>query len=190
MEEQPKFVDKRRIKSANDHVDEAGEADLDRAPTYVQQLQRESEENDARLKEYIAAHKAKMGEIDEFRKRLEADAENQAMIKFGEFIKELFPIIDDFDRAIDHAKKVNPDDPLLSGMEMLKSGFMKTLVKNGLEVTDFAGKPFDPELAQAIGVVTVDDESLDNSVVEQVVPGYLFNGRVLRPAMVKVGQIG
>lgn len=184
------LVDKRRIKSVDDTCDEPGEPDLARIPFVVDRLKEEKEKSDSLLKEYIAAHKEKMAEIDELRTRLEADVDNRATSRFGEMLKGLLPLIDDFDRAIDHAKKTNPDDPMLAGVTMLREGLFTLLTKEGLEIIDCAGKPFDPELAQAVGTQIVDDDKLDNVVIEQVAPGFSFGGLVLRPAMVRVGQKG
>jgi molecular chaperone GrpE len=190
MEEERKIevLDKRRIKSADDTCDEAGEPDLDRTPTYVVQLEEKMEENDSRLKEYIAAHKEKMGEMDNVRKRLEDESEKRAAGKFGELIAELFPVIDDFDRAIESAREKSADDPLIKGVEMLRSRLFAALEKQGLEIIDCTDKPFDPEIAQAVATIAVDEDDKVDMVIEQLAPGYKFGDRVLRPAMVRVGH--
>jgi molecular chaperone GrpE len=189
-EEEPKLIvaDKRRIKSADDTCDDASVADLERIPSFVSKLEEEARRNDERLKEYIAAHKEKMGEMDALRKRLEADAERQAAIRFGSLMGELLPVVDDVDRAIEIAQNNNPDDPLLVGVKMMRAGLMKALVKQGLEEIDLTGRPFDPESAQAVGTTPVATDEEDNTVVEQMAPGYRFMGRVLRHALVRVGQ--
>jgi len=189
MEEEIKieFLDKRRIKSADDTCDETGEPDLERTPTYVKQLEDKMEEHDSRLKEYISAHKEKMAEMDKVRKRLEDDSEKRASDKFGELIAEIFPVIDDFDRAIESAKEKSADDPLIKGVEMLRGRLFDVLEKQGLEVIDCMDKPFDPEVATAVAAVPVDDDGKVDMVIDQMAPGYRFGDRVLRPAMVRVG---
>ncbi|HEB71497.1 MAG TPA: nucleotide exchange factor GrpE [Nitrospirae bacterium] len=189
MEEEIKIevLDKRRIKSADDTCDEAGDADLERTPTYVKQLEDKMEENDGRLKEYISAHKEKMAEMDKVRKRLEDDSQRRASDKFGELIAELFPVIDDFDRAIESAKEKSADDPLIKGVEMLRGRLFEALKKQGLEVIDCLDKPFDPEVATAVATIPVDEGDKVDMVVDQMAPGYKFGDRVLRPAMVRVG---
>lgn len=187
-EEKIEVFDKRRIKTPDDVCEEEGEPDLDRTPLFVDKMKEEMEKKDSRLREYIAAHKEKMAEIDILRKKLEADVDNRAAARFGDLLKNLFPVIDDFDRAIEHARNDNPDDPMLTGVVMLRDGLFKVLTDAGLEITDFAGKPFDPEKAQAISTEAVEDEALDNIVIEQLAPGFLYNDKVLRPAMVRVGQ--
>lgn len=180
--------DKRRIKSADDTCGEAEESDLERMPTYVKQLEKQMEAHDSRLKEYITAHKEKMAEMDKVRQRLEENSEKRASEKFGELVAELFPVIDDFDRAIESAKENKADNPMLKGVEMLRARLFEVLTNNGLEIIDCLNTPFDPEIAQAIAAIPVDDEDKDNMVLDQLAPGYRFGDRVLRPALVRVGH--
>lgn len=190
-DEKPKieFHDKRRIKSVDDTIAEAsGEADLERLPTALQKALDQAAQSDARLKEYIAASRERMAELDKVRKRLEADASRRASARFGEMLKELFACMDDFDRAIGQAEKTRVDDPLLEGVRLMREGLLRVLTAHGLEVINCVGEPFDPERAQAVATEPVEDESRDNMVTEQLAPGYAFDGRILRPALVKVGQ--
>jgi len=180
--------DKRRIKSAEDTCEESGEADLERLPSFVEHMNEQMRQNDERLKEYIAAHKQRMAEMDQLRKRLEDEAESKAMTRFGGLVAELLPVLDDFDRAIDHAEKSGADAGIVKGMGLLRTGLLKALTARGLEATNCAGAEFNPEIAQAIAAVPVNDEKMDNVVIEQLSPGYIFGGRVLRPALVRVGK--
>lgn len=182
------FYDKRRIKSAEDVCDDAEEADLDRLPTAVAKIQDQLDENDKRLKEYISAHKEKMAEMDQLRKRLEEDVDKRARARFGDMLKELFPFLDDLDRAVDQVAGSNSADPLVEGVRLMRDGFFKVLTTQGLEVINCENKPFDPETAQAVATVPVEDDEKDNVVVEQLATGYAYDGRVLRPALVRVGQ--
>ncbi|MBF0170784.1 MAG: nucleotide exchange factor GrpE [Nitrospinae bacterium] len=189
-EESPRIVvaDKRRIRSADDTCDDADVADLTRAPSFVAKLEEEARLHDERLKEYIAAHKEKMAEMDALRKRLEADVENRARTRFGELVADLLPVVDDIDRAILMAHNSRSDDPLLAGVRMMRSGLMKALAARGLEEVNLVGTPFDPEAAQAVGVVPVEAEEDDQKVIEQLAPCYRFGGRVVRAALVRVGR--
>ncbi len=182
------FVDRRRIKSPDDTIDSPEEADLDRIPTYVEQIQTRMDEKESQLKEYISAHKEKMAEMDKVRKRLEEDVEHRSLNRFGEMIASLLPIIDDLDRAIEAASKDDAQNPMLDGVAMVRSNLLEVLTGQGLEVIDCVGKKFDPELARALSTIPVDDETKDNVVLEQLVPGYRFGPRVLRHALVRVGQ--
>lgn len=190
MSEETKIVfkDKRRIKSVDDVCNDALEADLERVPTMVTKLQQEASENDERLKEYITAHKEKMAEMDQVRVRLEGQVEQRAKGMFCDIVKNILPVIDDLDRAIEAARDSHKDDSLYEGVVMLRKSLMKVLTMQGLEMIDCLNKPFDPEVAQAVSAMSVDDDDMVDVVVEQLSAGYMFEGRVIRPAMVRVGQ--
>ena len=182
------FRDKRRIKSAEEAVVEIEEADLERMPTFVEQLQSQVDQNDSRLKEYIAAHKEKMAEMDQVRKRLEEGAEKRSAEKFGELIAEIFPALDDLDRAIESASNRDENDPLIEGVVLLKQRLIEALTRNGLEMIECENQPFNPEVAQAVATIPVDEDEKDNIVIEQLAAGFRFGDRVLRPALVQVGR--
>ncbi len=181
------FVDKRRIKSVDDEIGDTSDANLDRKPKFVEELENRLEENDDRLKEYIGAHKEKMAEIDKIRVRLENEVGDRANDRFGELIKRLIPVIDDFDRALAQGEGADKD-PYLAGAKMLKEKLLGELVKEGLEIIDCKGELFDPEKEQALDTVAVDDENDDNRVMEQVALGYKFGDKILKPALVRVGR--
>lgn len=172
--------DKRRIKSADDVFDEALDVEPPRAGA--------ADASETKLREFMAAYMEKMAEMDRVRKRLEADADDRAKRKFGALVADLLPILDDMDRAITHADGAGADDSLLTGLRKLRDGFFFTLSSRGLEVKNFKGQPFDPELAQAVAVTSVENEASDNMVVEQYAPGYVYEGRVLRHAIVRVAR--
>lgn len=180
-------IDKRRIKSADDTYDEALDAALESGGGAGKPAGA-SDANEAKLREFMAVYMEKMAEMDRVRKRLEAEAEDRAKRKFGALVADLLPILDDMDRAITHADSTGADDSLVDGLRKLRDGFFLTLSAKGLEAINCANQPFDPQLAQAVAVTSVDDESSDNLVVEQYAPGYLYEGQVLRHAIVRVAR--
>jgi molecular chaperone GrpE len=179
--------DKRRIKSAYDTFDETLDAEPARIGT-AGKPPGVNDANEAKLKEFMAAYMEKMAEMDRVRKRLEADAEDRAKRKFGALVADLLPILDDMDRAIAHADGVGADDSFVTGLRKLRDGFFSTLSARGLSAINCADQPFDPEMAQAVAVTAVENESSDNMVVEQYAPGYVYEGQVLRHAVVRVGR--
>ncbi|MDH5677688.1 MAG: nucleotide exchange factor GrpE [Nitrospinota bacterium] len=182
------IMDRRRIKSAEDTCDDAPEADLDRAPTAFEKIKEEALEKDQKLKEYIAAYKEQVEEMEKARKRLEEQADTRASAKFADVVSELFPAMDDLDRALESARDKSPDDQLVKGVEMVRKRLFAVLASHGMEMINCIDEKFDPNVAQAVAITPVDDEALDDVVVEQLSPGYRMGGRVLRHAMVKVGH--
>jgi len=182
------FVDRRRIRSADDTCDDAPSADLERHPTIFSKMKDEALEKDQKLKEYIAAYKEQVEEMEKARKRLEEQADSRAETRFADVVSELFPAMDDLDRALDSARSANADDPLVKGVEMVRNRLFAVLARHGMEMINCLNEPFDPNVAQAVAVTPVEDEALDDKVVEQLSPGYRMGGRVLRHALVKVGH--
>ncbi|MBI4827274.1 MAG: nucleotide exchange factor GrpE [Nitrospinae bacterium] len=180
------FTDKRRIKSADDTCGDAAAPDLERTPTFVEKLQSQVAENDQRLREYIAAHKERVAEMDRVRRRLEDEAGARAEGKFAGLVAELLPALDGLDRALEAA--AGTSGPLVEGVRLVRGSLFEAMRKRGLETVDCVGKPFDPEVAQAVGAAPVDDEARDNIVLEQLAPGYRLGGRALRHALVRVGR--
>lgn len=130
--------------------------------------------------------------------RLKADFENyrKRMIKEqtrivetaeAGLIEKLLPILDNLERATLHAddKGSNADSALLDGIKIVYGQFLDVLEKEGLEIINPQGEPFDPEKHEAV-VVVESDECPENTVVEVLEKGYKFRGFLIKPAMVKV----
>lgn len=104
-------------------------------------------------------------------------------------IKQLLPIIDNFERAlnVDEASQTEDVSKFLSGVKMIYTQILNTLKGMGVEEIDAYGKEFDPECMEAIMTVKVMEEE-SNVVVEVLQKGYRYNGKVVRVAMVKVNE--
>lgn len=138
----------------------------------------------------LAAEKAELydrllrrqADFDNFRKRTERDRSDFLQYAGMEFVREILPVLDDFERAL---KVESSDATYARGVELIYNRLYEALKKMGLEPMDTVGKAFDPNLHQAVERVQTDDVP-DQSVLEEFQKGYNFKGRLLRPAMVKV----
>lgn len=128
-------------------------------------------------------------EFENFRRRQSAQAEDQALRAGERMVERLFPVIDDLDRAVDHAVGGGDLEHLLKGVEMVSKQIADILGREGVEVIDPFGQPFDPNLHHAVNQVE-DTEVPEHTVVEVFQRGYSMHGRVLRPAMVVVSSGG
>ncbi|MFH0772591.1 MAG: nucleotide exchange factor GrpE [Candidatus Omnitrophota bacterium] len=126
-------------------------------------------------------------DFENYKKRL--DRERLDFIKYANenLVISLLNVMDDFERAVDSAKNSNDVKALLQGVEMIRRHFQSTLEDNGLTKIDPKGQPFDPERHEAVTHIET-DEYPDNTVVEVLRKGYGLNGKVLRPAVVKVSR--
>ena len=127
-------------------------------------------------------------ETENYRKRLLKDKENAVRFANESLIKDLLDPLDNFSRALDAADKSEDFKALKDGISMVESQLMSILKNNwGLEVIDKSGVPFDPEEHEACLMEEVD--GLDEDTVTMMLQkGYKLNGRVIRPAKVKVGR--
>jgi molecular chaperone GrpE len=131
------------------------------------------------LKELLLRRQA---EFDNFRKRTEKERSDYLQYAGMELVREMLPILDDFDRAL---KIEAGNAEYAKGVEMIYSRMYEALKKVGLEPIATAGQMFDPHLHQAVERVETKDAA-DGTILGEFQRGYNFKGKLLRPSMVKV----
>jgi len=153
----------------------ANSAEQDTIRTERDSLKAERDE----LKELLLRRQA---EFENFRKRSEREKTESSQYATGELVRELLPVLDDFDRAL---KVEAGNAEYAKGVAMIYNRLYDALRKQGLEPIDTAGKQFDPHLHQAVERVETRDFP-DHTVLGEFQRGYFFKGKLLRPAMVRV----
>jgi len=121
-------------------------------------------------------------DFDNFRRRAERDRSEYVQFAAMGMVRDLLPILDDFRRAM---KVETADKEYAKGIQLIDQRLFETLKKAGLEPIEAVGKPFDPNLHQAVDRAQTEDLP-DQTVLEEYQSGYNFKGKLLRPAMVKV----
>ncbi len=124
-------------------------------------------------------------EFENYQKRNQRDRELERKYAFGPLALDLLPIYDNLDRAVNSAKQAGDAGPLTQGVSMVIGQFLELLKRHGITRIDCEGKPFDPNLHQAVMQKPVDDVE-PNIVLQVLEQGFLNQDRVLRPAMVIV----
>jgi len=158
-------------------------------PAEFEALRVRAEGAERKLREIQATFLAAKAELDATRARLERDLARKVEVKFGDLVTDLLESADDLDRAIEHGSTVPAAAPVLRGVVLARERFLSSLVKAGLERIDPVGLPYDPNTAEAVGLVPVDDPNAHDTVVQLERVGYKLSGRVIRPARVLVGQL-
>lgn len=131
-------------------------------------------------------------EFENYKKR--QARERQDAIKFANegLLKELLPVLDNFDRALGQMRSEAVDEritKLIEGVEMVENQFTGALAKCGVEGFSSQGEVFDPNLHEAVS--SREDTSVpNNTVLEEYQKGYKLNGRLVRPSMVIVSSGG
>ena len=154
----------------------------------VEDINEESEldllkkENEKLKNDYARAY----ADTENIRKRLTAEAEQINKYRIQSFAKEILPVIDNLERALQ--TEVNEaDEGFKKGVEMTYNQLLTALKNEGIEVIDCENKPFDPNFHQAI--MQEKKEGVKPGIVIEVLQkGYLLKDRILRPAMVKVSE--
>jgi molecular chaperone GrpE len=177
-----------------------GETEETSEQTQSVQTEEQTEEKDelTAAKERIAELEEKLQELetrylrlhadfDNFRRRTRLDFEAAEKYRAQSLVTDILPALDNFERALKVEAEDDKTKSILQGMEMVYRSLIDALKKEGVEVIEAVGKPFDPHLHQA--VMQVEDSNYEpNTVVEEFQKGYKLKDRVIRPSMVKVSQ--
>ena len=150
------------------------------------------------LEEALAAKIQELERAQDRLLRLQAEFENYKrraardktdFLKFANegLLLEILPVLDSLERARASAPADPGTLPFVEGIDMIIRLFRTRLEKAGVTVVEALGQVFNPDLHQAVAQVET-CEGEDDRVVEEVQRGYLLEGRVLRPAMVKVSR--
>jgi molecular chaperone GrpE len=128
-------------------------------------------------------------EFDNYRKRVGRDRADVVRAVQEGLLSELLPVLDNLERALAAARasagSSRAEEAVIEGVEMTLRLFKGVLEKEGVKAIESVGQPFDPTIHHAVEQVRTSDQP-ENTVVEEVLRGYLLNHKVLRPALVKV----
>ncbi|HXY23711.1 MAG TPA: nucleotide exchange factor GrpE [Candidatus Acidoferrum sp.] len=126
----------------------------------------------------------RQADFENYRKRVEKERFEDSKRATGRVIETLIPIIDGFEHALAAHREAEYEN-YRKGFELIHKQLLDNLAKLGAERVEPLGKPFDPHLHQAVDRVET-SEHADGTILQVFQPGYVFHGRVLRPAMVRV----
>lgn len=147
----------------------------------------EKAELQAQLEEEQNKYLRLLADYDNFKRRTKKDQELAKQFRSQSLLTDLLPVMDNFDRALAVEAKSEESASLLKGLEMVKKSLADAVAAEGLEEIKSVGEPFDPHFHQAV-MQESDADSEPGTVLQELQKGYTLNGRVLRPAMVKVNE--
>ncbi|MDQ2800283.1 MAG: nucleotide exchange factor GrpE [Armatimonadota bacterium] len=126
-------------------------------------------------------------DLQNFRRRGEEERLRIIRDANERLIKELLPVLDDFDLALDAARKTESYEQLIGGVEAIIRKFQDTMGKQGVKPIPSVGEPFDAEVHEAV-MLDEESEEPDETVTAELRKGYTLHDRVIRPALVKVAK--
>lgn len=126
-------------------------------------------------------------DFENTKKRLERDRMDAIKFANERLIAEILPIMDNLDRAMASLTEGHDPEKVQAGLKIAQGELHQVLEQHGVEIVKAMGSEFDPQLHEAVGVVEI-TEGKEGTVVEEIQKGYLLNGRLIRPSMVKISQ--
>lgn len=179
----PEEMEQQEVTNLQDNQSEKAEetAAQDNVADDLAALQQKYEElNDTHLR--------LRAEFDNYRKR--TMREKADLIKMGGegALKNLLPVIDDFERALQNIPTTEEVKALREGVELIYTKFINYLGQQGVKAIEAVGKPFDTEEFEAIATIPAPQPDLKGKVIDCVQTGYVLYDKVLRHARVVVGE--
>jgi len=127
-------------------------------------------------------------EFDNYKKRMDREFTRRVQFANEEFLREILPILDDLERAMESSGEGEEDEATLkSGIELVQENFKNILKRRGVEAIESVGQPFDPELHDAV-MVQESDKHDSETVIREFEKGYKLGDKVLRHAKVVVSR--
>jgi len=126
-------------------------------------------------------------DAENFKKRLQREKEEQTRYANEAFMRDLLPVIDNLERALEHSEAGSSQGSLVEGLDMTLKGFVDSLGRFGCTPVKAVGEIFDPNFHEAVS----QEESTKheaNTVLRELQKGYTLKERLLRPAMVVVSK--
>ena len=193
-------MSKKNKKNQNDEAIVKEEEILDNENVEQQPQEQEAEENaesdpekkieelEAQLEHEKEVYLFLMADFDNFRKR--TLNEKSDLIKNGaeRAMRDLLPVVDDLERAMDAINKGGDLDSLKEGVNLIYNKFVKYLESQHVVAIESTGKDFDTDIHEAVTTFPAPDPSMKGKVIDTTIKGYMINDKVLRHAKVVVGS--
>jgi molecular chaperone GrpE len=173
-----------RIEGQNE---EAGIEGLQKAGelSELEELQRELEESQAKANELLDKYRRSVAEFSNYRKRQERERAQERLRIQMDVLRQVLPSLDDFDRAVAIMPPELAKQGWVEGVLLIERKLKTLLESYRVEPIQAVGEPFDPHFHSAL----MQEESAEyppGTVIEEIQKGYLIEGQVLRPTLVKV----
>ena len=182
-EEPPRIIDRRASQHMNAEGGEKEQAKLENNQTQeslTEQLAQEKEKAES----YLASWQRSAADFQNYKRRVEQEREELARISNAALIINMLPLLDDLERALQNVDTRLAGMTWLDGIRLIQRKFQALFEMNGVTEIEADGQSFDPNVHEAV----MFGEGEDGKVISVVQKGYRLGGRVLRPALVVVGQ--
>lgn len=153
----------------------------------VEELQKRIEELGKESNEWKEKFLRKAAEFENYKRRTENDQLNLLNYAAESFIKKILPVVDDFERSLEHINDSNDYEKLKEGVQLIYNKLVKVLDEQGVKKIEAVGKPFDVHYHEAL-MQKADNSVPAHTVLEELEKGYLYKDKVIRHAKVVVSS--
>jgi len=150
-------------------------------------LQKRIEELEKEANEWKEKFLRKAAEFENYKRRTENDQLNLLNYAAESFIKKILPIVDDFERSLEHINDSNDYEKLKEGVQLIYNKLVKVLEEQGVKKIDAVGKPFDVHFHEAL-MQKADNSVPPHTVLDELEKGYMYKDKVIRHAKVVVSS--
>jgi len=144
-------------------------------------------ELEAQVKDWQDKLLRKAAEFENYKRRTENDQFNLITYAAESFIVKLLPIVDDFERTLEHIDDINNNKSVKDGIKLVYEKLLKVLNDQGIKKMQTKGQPFNVDYHDAL-MQKKDDSVPDHTVLEEIESGYLYRDKVIRHAKVIVSE--
>ncbi len=169
-------------------TDTKADAEPEEELSEVDKLKKELEETRDQLEKEKKEYLFLMADFDNFRKRTIRERSELIKNAAEKVLKDLLPIVDDFERGLEVSKDAAEAKAIHDGMELIYNKLIKHLGDNGVKAMESTGADFNADIYEAIATIPAPDETQKGKVIDTTQKGYTINDKVLRHAKVVVAQ--
>jgi molecular chaperone GrpE len=168
--------------------DQEEKAEPAEAPdSIIEKLQAQIADKDKELAELKDRYLRTLAENENARKRIRQQSEESIRLQRENLLRELLPVVDNLERAVDAARGGGNGKPIVEGVEMVLRSLLDLLKTHGVTQLTSVGQPFDPQRHEAVDQIE-SSQHPPNTVVNEFHRGYQIGDRLLRPARVTVAK--
>ncbi|MFB3061454.1 MAG: nucleotide exchange factor GrpE [Candidatus Binatia bacterium] len=158
------------------------------SPSEIEKLRQDLAAKELEAQNNYDLYLRQVADLENFKKRIAREKDEALRYRNETLAKDLLPILDNLERAVEHAELGGNGKPFLVGVEMVLKGFLEVLEKHGVTQISAKGEPFNPQKHEAFAQVESTDHE-PNTVVEELHRGYSMADRLLRPSLVSVAKL-
>ncbi len=161
-------------------------------PSFVEELEKKLSDSQKKIEEVLSSYKEvkqeSAAEIQKARERIQNEFNRRTAKTKSDLASKFIDILENFERALAIASQKHSFDSLLEGVQLIRNQFIAALAEHDVTELNVEGQPFNPELAEAVGVIDVESPEHDQMILEVVNKGYRMGDLLIRPAKVKIGR--